>query len=163
MAKATHLVDNSVLARIGEQPVVERVAPMIVAGLVATCSVTDLELLFSARSGEEHHARRADLELRFEHVQITQAVLDRAVAVQGLLAEKGEHRAASIPDLILAAAAEEAMLTVLHHKADFELIATVMRLQAEWVLPHAPARATAHARSLHDTIVSMVDLAVAPR
>jgi predicted nucleic acid-binding protein len=92
-------------------------------------------LLFSARSAEEHRARRADLALRFEHIHISSAVFDRIVEVQGLLAERGEHRAASIPDLLVAAAAEAAMLTVLHYDADFELIAAVMRLPAEWVVP----------------------------
>jgi predicted nucleic acid-binding protein len=115
--------------------VAERVAPLIVGGLAATCPVTDLELLFSARSGREHRTARADLALRFEHVLIVQSTFDRAIEVQGLLADRGEHRAASIPDLLVAAAAEAAMLTVLHYDADFELIATAMRLQTEWVVP----------------------------
>lgn len=40
-----------------------------------------------------------------------------------LLAEQGQHRAPSIPDLIVAATAELAGLTVLHVDTDFELIA----------------------------------------
>jgi predicted nucleic acid-binding protein len=135
VAKATYLVDTSVLARMVKAPVAERVAPLINDGLLATCPVTDLELLFSARSGEEHRARRADLALRFERIQIPQSAFDRAVEVQGLLANEGKHRAASIPDLVVAAAAEGAMLTVLHYDADFDLIATVMRVRTEWVLP----------------------------
>jgi predicted nucleic acid-binding protein len=135
VAKGSYLVDNSVLARMAKAPIAARVVPLIDAGSAATCSVTDLELLFSARSGEEHRARRADLALRFEHVHISQSAFDRAVEVQGLLADKGQHRAASIPDLVVAAAAEGAMLTVLHYDADFELIATVMSVQTEWVVP----------------------------
>ena len=61
MAKATYLVDTSVLARMVKAPVAERVAPLINDGLLATCPVTDLELLFSARSGEEHRARKGVL------------------------------------------------------------------------------------------------------
>jgi len=56
---------------------------------------------------------------------LTPPVEDRAVDVQGLLAERGQHRAPSVPDLLLAAAAELADLSVLHVDKDFELIAGV--------------------------------------
>ena len=42
-----------------------------------------------------------------------------------LLADRGQHRAPSIPDLIIAATAELAGLTVLHLDKDFEVIAQV--------------------------------------
>jgi predicted nucleic acid-binding protein len=135
VAAATHLLDNSVLARTHKQPIAARVEPMIASGIAATCSVTDLELMFSARSGREHRTRRFDLSLRFVHVPIVQPVFDRAVDVQGLLADRGEHRGASIPDLIVAAAAERAGLTVLHYDADFDLIAGVTGQPVEWVVP----------------------------
>ncbi|MGD0454682.1 MAG: PIN domain nuclease [Solirubrobacteraceae bacterium] len=136
MAAATHhLVDNSVLTRTAKAPVAARIEPMILSGMLATCSMTDLELLFSARNGEEHRARRDDLALRFVRVPLDQRDFDRAVEVQGLLADKAQHRAASIPDLIVAAAAERAGLTVLHYDADFELIATVTQQPTEWVVP----------------------------
>ena len=41
------------------------------------------------------------------------------------LAERGHHRAPSVPNLIVAATAELAGLTVLHVNKDFELIADV--------------------------------------
>lgn len=56
---------------------------------------------------------------------LTPAIENRAVQVQWLLAERGQHRAPSIPDLLIAAAAELATLTVLHVDKDFELIAEV--------------------------------------
>ena len=97
--------------------------------------MVDLEQLFSARSGDEHRARRTDLLLRFMRVPIDQATFDRAIEVQGLLADRGQHRAAGIPDLVIAAAAERAQLTVLHYDADFELIATVTEQPTEWIVP----------------------------
>jgi predicted nucleic acid-binding protein len=136
VADATHhLVDNSVLTRTAKAPVAARIEPMILSGTLAACSMTNLELLFSARNGEEHRARRDDLALRFVRVPLDQRDFDRAVEVQGLLADKAQHRAASIPDLIVAAAAERAGLTVLHYDADFELIATATRQPTEWVVP----------------------------
>jgi predicted nucleic acid-binding protein len=55
----------------------------------------------------------------------TPAIEDRAVEVLTLLADRGQHRAPSIPDLIIAATAELAGLTVLHLDKDFEIIAAI--------------------------------------
>jgi predicted nucleic acid-binding protein len=56
---------------------------------------------------------------------LTPAIEDRAVEVLALLADRGQHRGPSIPDLIIAATAERAGLTVLHLDRDFELIAEI--------------------------------------
>lgn len=54
---------------------------------------------------------------------LTPKIEDRSVEVQSALAERGQHRAPSIPDLLIAATGELAELTVLHLDKDFELIA----------------------------------------
>lgn len=56
---------------------------------------------------------------------LTPKIEDRSVEVQSILAERGQHRAASIPDLLIGATAELADLTVLHVDKDFELIAQI--------------------------------------
>ena len=48
-----------------------------------------------------------------------------------LLAERGQHRAPSIPDLLIAATAELAKLTVLHVDKDFDLIAGITNQSVE--------------------------------
>jgi predicted nucleic acid-binding protein len=53
------------------------------------------------------------------------AIEGRAVKILTLLADRGQHRAPSIPDLIIAATAELAGLTVLHLDKDFEIIAGI--------------------------------------
>lgn len=129
-----YLVDKSALARMTITQVQERVAPLIEAGEAATCSVIDLEVLYSARNHEEHERIRSRRLLAYERVPLSQDVFDRAVEVQGLLARKGHHRL-PIPDLIVAAAAEAAGLTVLHYDADFDRIAEVTGQPTEWVVP----------------------------
>ena len=57
--------------------------------------------------------------------QLNDTVTNRALAVQELLAQRGQHRAPSIPDLLLAAAAELTGLTILHDDKEFDLIAAV--------------------------------------
>jgi hypothetical protein len=53
------------------------------------------------------------------------AIEDRAVEVLALLADRGQHRSPSIPDLIIAATAELAGLTVLPLDKDFDVIAQI--------------------------------------
>lgn len=57
--------------------------------------------------------------------RITPSMEDRAWEVQMLLAGRGQHRAPSIPDLLIAATAEKAGLTVLAVDQDSEQIAEV--------------------------------------
>lgn len=56
---------------------------------------------------------------------LTPTIEDRAVEVELLLARQGQHRAPSVPDVLIAASAELAGLTVLHLDKDFELIADI--------------------------------------
>jgi hypothetical protein len=56
---------------------------------------------------------------------LTPAIEDRAAEILALLADRGQHRAPSIPDLIIAATAELAGLTVLHLDKHFDLIAQI--------------------------------------
>ena len=56
---------------------------------------------------------------------MTPAIEKRTVEVLTLLADRGQHRAPSVPDLIIAATAELAGVTVLHLDKDFDVIADV--------------------------------------
>ena len=56
---------------------------------------------------------------------LTSKIEDRALELQSVLAERGQHRAPSIPDLLIAATAELGGLVVLHVDKDFELIADI--------------------------------------
>ena len=56
---------------------------------------------------------------------LTPRIEDRAIEIQSVLANLGQHRAPSIPDLLIAATAELAELTVLHLDKDFDLIAKI--------------------------------------
>jgi hypothetical protein len=58
-----------------------------------------------------------------------------AIEVMGLLARQGKHRAASIPDLLIAAVAERAKLAILHYDRDFDLIASITGQPVEWIAP----------------------------
>lgn len=120
------LVDKSALVRLGDSPDAESWAERIERGLVRIATVTRLEVGYSARSGQDARTMFARPPLSAMPVEyLTPAIEDRAVAVQLLLAGQGQHRAPSIPDLVIAAAAELAGLTVLHLNKDFDLIAAI--------------------------------------
>ena len=140
LRRAAYLADKSALARMPIPAVAERLGPVIEQGLVATCSIIDLEILFSARSSDDHRSIRIDRSLGYERVETTQRDFDRAIEIQSALAERKQHRGASIPDLLIAAVAEGAGLTVLHYDSDFDLIAQVASVASEWVVPRGSIR-----------------------
>jgi predicted nucleic acid-binding protein len=120
------LIGKSALVRLAASPDAAEWAARIERGLVRVTTVTRLEAGYSARSGPELRAGLRQPPLSSMPVEyLTPAIEDRAVEVLTLLADRGQHRAPSIPDLIIAATAELAGLTVLHADKDFEVIAQV--------------------------------------
>jgi hypothetical protein len=118
------LVDKSALVRLASSPDALEWSNRIDRGLLRISTVTLLEVGYSARSGKELKAAHGSPPLAHMPVEyLTPAIEDRAVELQLELAEGGHHRAASIPDVLIAATAELAGLTILHVDSDFELIA----------------------------------------
>lgn len=129
------LIDKSALVRLSESPDASDWIARIDRGLVRITTVTILEVGFSARSA-------ADLQAKLHRPPVSAMPVEnmtprgeaRAVEVQELLAGTGHHRAPSIPDLMIAATAELAGLSLLHVDKDFELIAELTRQPAERLL-----------------------------
>jgi len=131
--KAVYLVDKSALARMQIAAVRDRLAPIIEAGEAATCAIIDLEVLYSARNREEYDRIRQRRALAYHSVPITEPILERAIDIQAELARSGHHRI-PIPDIIIAATAEAAGLTLLHYDQDYDRIAKVSGQPTEWVV-----------------------------
>ena len=120
----TWLIDKSAISRLHLAADAAGWAERIESGLVRISTVTRLEVGYSARSAADHRSLRTEPPLASMPVAyLTPKIEDRAVEVQAALAERGQHRAPSIPDLLIAATAELSMLTVLHVDKDFDLIA----------------------------------------
>jgi predicted nucleic acid-binding protein len=131
---ATYLADKSALTRSDTRPEVRDVIePLLLGGRIATCGIVDLELLYSAPSGDSYF-ELAELLRAMPRVPVTDATVDRALEVQSLLANKAQHRSVPLPDLLIAACAEAAGLTVLHYDADYERIAKLTGQPAQWVV-----------------------------
>ncbi|APA94850.1 PIN domain nuclease [Nocardia seriolae] len=91
--------------------------------LVAACHLTALEIGYSARSHQDYLAKLAG-QKSLVWLPVTEEAMDRALEVQGMLAQHGCHRL-PIPDLIIAATAEIQGATVLHVDGDYETIAGI--------------------------------------
>jgi predicted nucleic acid-binding protein len=95
-------------------------------GLVRVTTVTLLEVGYSAHDPQDLRAGLREPPVASMPVEYaTPAAEDRAVEVLTLLADRGHHRAPSVPDLLIAAIAERTGLVVLHQDKDFDLIAQI--------------------------------------
>lgn len=134
MAIERYLVDKSVWERMKHPDVFAEVRPLLDQALIDTCGIIDLEVLYSARNGQEHRVwceRRDSLGWLPTYDEIW----TRAREIQGRLAQKNSHRGVPLPDLIIAAVAERHGSTVLHYDADFDVIAEVTGQMTKWVVP----------------------------
>ncbi len=129
----THLVDTSVLSRLSDPTVRAVLDPLVHQGRVGRAGITDLEVGYGSRNAKEWDQDQADLEI-FALIETTANHMRRARQVQRLLAAKSQ-RGRKIPDLLIAAAAEQEGLEVLHYDVDFDLIAKVTGQSCQWVVP----------------------------
>lgn len=129
----THLIDTSVISRLGEPTVRTIIEPLTEAGQVGRAGITDLEVGYGSRNAREWDQDMADLSV-FELVETTAKHVQRARQLQRLLASRSQ-RGRKIPDLLIAAAAEQERLILLHYDADFDLIARVTGQRCQWVAP----------------------------
>jgi predicted nucleic acid-binding protein len=112
--------------RLGSSADAEAWAQRIERGLVRIATVTLLEVAYSARDAADLRVGLREPPVGSMPVEYATPVAeDRAVAVLGLLADRGYHRAPSIPDLLISAIAESAGLVVLHDDKHFELIGEI--------------------------------------
>jgi predicted nucleic acid-binding protein len=127
------MVDTSVLSRLRHGAVRAVLEPRTAAGQVARAGISDLEVGFSARNLAEWNGLTAALA-SFPQIETDASHVQRAREIQRLLAARG-LRGRKIPDLLIAAAAEQSGLILLHYDADFDLISRVTGQPCEWVVP----------------------------
>lgn len=140
MSPVTHLVDTSAVVRILTNPDVRKEwREHLAMGVISICEITELEILFSARSLADRLEKEALLAELFNRTPMPDNVYARARSVQRLLTDRGEHRSAGPVDLVVAATAELAGLTLLHYDKDFDTIARATGQSTQWVMPPGKA------------------------
>lgn len=133
----TYLLDKSAWVQTRySRDAARRLADLVRRGDLALCTMTALEILYSARGKEEYNRDYS----RLATLQWVDLSTPRSAAeLQHALAQRGWHRT-SIPDVVIAATAAEHDLTVLHYDSDYERLAEVAAVTHEWVVP----RGTGH-------------------
>jgi predicted nucleic acid-binding protein len=133
MAGAIYLADTSVYVLQGRHPQVRhRFEALLAEGRLAACQMTALEYLNNAPSAEGYEILRGAVHGQ-RWIDVTKAVMDRALEVHRMLAAASQHRHFRLPDLVIAATAELNGATVLHYDADYDRIAAVTNQPTEWV------------------------------
>lgn len=138
MGSVQFIADTSVFARLAKPVVAARFAPLAATASVAICGPIAFEIGYSAR-GRDDYVAITDRLAAFPSLPVTDADHRRALDVQASLAARGQHRALSLVDALVAAVAEARALTVLHYDGDFELVADVTGQTHEWIVPRGTA------------------------
>ncbi|MEU1454650.1 PIN domain nuclease [Streptomyces avermitilis] len=134
MSDLSYLIDTSAAVRLLSSDVYdEDWGQVLDNGLVALCDLTELEILFSARGRADREGIQEELRQLFSWTLMPDGIYQRAREVQQLLTDNGEHRSAGPVDLLVAATAELADLTLLHHDRDFETVARRTGQSTVWL------------------------------
>ena len=134
MSIPRYLVDTSAFSRLVRDEATA--APWrrdLSAGHLAICAVTELEILFTARSKVDRDAYLHLMRATFDWVVMPERIFDRALEVQAALTDQGPHRSAGPVDLLVAVTAELHGLILLHYDRDFLQIARVTGQPVRWV------------------------------
>jgi predicted nucleic acid-binding protein len=104
-------------------------------GVIGTCSMVTLELLQSARNGQEFDKRRVEMD-ELPQFPIAAREWARAIDVYRELAFQGgaHQRSVGHADLLIAAAAESAGVELLHYDGDFDRIAAITGQPTRWIV-----------------------------
>lgn len=130
----TLIADTSVWLRSDHPSVASVLADAIEHDRLATCAMVELERMYAARDRRD----LAVMEERFlvlRSVPITRTVMSAAKTALRDLASRGTagyHRVKP-PDAIIAAAAAEHGLGVLHYDHDYDRLAEVCNFESRWV------------------------------
>ena len=129
-----YVVDTSAWAHTVRRAAADAWSEAMRAGQLWMTPVVKLELLYSTRDQAEF----ARLEQRLDDMR--EAPLDRAVvrmalgALRELAASGPLHHRVPITDVLIAAAAAERGMGVLHYDEHFDRIAPVLGVESRWIV-----------------------------
>ncbi|HXA53311.1 MAG TPA: PIN domain-containing protein [Solirubrobacteraceae bacterium] len=113
---------------LADKSALERATPaMLALGEICVCAITRLELLHSARSASDYTAIEERLAL-FRELRVDAETISTAVTAHRELGRKGRHRL-PIPDLLIAACAQQHQAAVLHIDRHYDVLAEVLSFE----------------------------------
>lgn len=129
------IADTSARMRAGEPSIKEEWIAAVERDQLVTCSIVTMELLFAARD-HEAVAQTEKIEAALRQVPVTASVQRAAIGAVRELSERGAgyHRVPP-PDVLIAAAAQDAGIGVLHYDRHYDRLADVLNFASVWVAP----------------------------
>jgi predicted nucleic acid-binding protein len=113
------LIDKSALERATPQT--------LELGEICLCAVVRLEMLYSAQSHRDY-SKIEDSLAAFRDLSINSETIQTAVTAHRELGQKGRHRL-PIPDLLIAACAQQHQAAVLHVDRHYDVLAEVLAFE----------------------------------
>ncbi|MEJ7893193.1 MAG: PIN domain-containing protein [Solirubrobacteraceae bacterium] len=131
---SSYVADTSAWARSVRRAAADEWSQAMLAGQLWMTPVVKLELLYSTRDEAEF----AQLEGRLDDLreaQLDRSVVRAAVAALRELAAVGPlHHRVPITDALIAAAAAERGVGVLHYDEHFDRLAAVLGFESRWIV-----------------------------
>lgn len=129
-----YIADTSAWAHAAHARVRKRWSEALRNGQILSSPIVRLELLYSTRDGDAFDRLAGDLA-QLRDVPLTRSVTNAAQQAFRELAHVSPlyHRSVKIPDLLVAAAAQDAGVGVLHYDEDFDALATVLEFESRWI------------------------------
>ncbi len=113
---------------LADKSALERATPKTLElGELCVCAVVRLEMLYSARNARDY----ADIEeglAAFRDLRMNADTIMTAVSAHRKLGQKGHHRL-PIPDLLVAACAQQHQAAVLHVDRHYDVLAQVLAFE----------------------------------
>ena len=113
---------------LADKSALERATPeTLELGEICVCAVVRLEMLYSARSPDDYMKIEDSLSL-FRDLSVNAETIRTAVTAHRELGQKGRHRL-PIPDLLVAACAQQHQAAVLHVDRHYDVLAEVLAFE----------------------------------
>jgi predicted nucleic acid-binding protein len=113
---------------LADKSALERATPeTLELGEICVCAVVRLEMLYSARSPHDYTQIEDSLSV-FRELRVDAETILIAVTAQRELGQKGRHRV-PIPDLLIAACAQQHQAAVLHVDRHYDTLAEVLAFE----------------------------------
>lgn len=130
----SYIADTSAWSNAGHPDVEDEWTAALRSRQIATCPIVKLELLYSTRDGSSYDRLDAVLGA-LRDVPITRSVTNAALAALRRLAhvQPLHQRSVEFPDLLIAAAAQDGAVGVLHYDSHFDRLAEVLEFESRWI------------------------------
>jgi predicted nucleic acid-binding protein len=113
---------------LADKSALERATPSTLElGEICLCAVVRLEMLYSARSARDYQRIETDLAA-FRELRMDAETIATTVNAHRELGQQGRHRV-PIPDLLIAACAQQYQAAVLHVDRHYDVLAEVLSFE----------------------------------